>query len=131
MPRRRAPQASPTSWLNGGTIINILGIPLITAIFIGGGYYYTTRDILAQHTAEIAKEVATREAAMKEENEGREKIRNALINYADKTQHSIDTLAAHGMVQDEQIKAVNGTLDKVVNGLQGMEMAIGRIAPKK
>jgi len=126
MPRRRARAIHHEPWFNGGTLINVLGIPILTAIFIGGGYYYTTQDVLARHTAEIAKEAVAREAAVKEENEAREKIRSALVGYADKTQSSIERLTTNAMVTNEHMKGLDSTLDRVVNGLQRIEQNLPR-----
>lgn len=118
---KRKTSRQPPPIFNAGTIINVLGIPVLTAIFIGGGFYFTLRGLPEQ----LTKETEARETSQKTEAEARDKVRNALIDYAGKTQHSIDTLAAHALVQDEQIKNVNSSLERVVNGLQNIELAVG------
>lgn len=120
--RRRAP-----SVFNAGTAINVLAIPVITTVFIAGGFYFTVRSRLDQ----VTQEQKASGDSLKSESDARERLRSALEDYAGKTQHSVDQLAAHAMVQDEQIKAVNSSLERVVNGLQSIELAVGGGRAKK
>ena len=78
-------------------------LPLIGVIFLGGGFYFSLKDIPAKIEAE---------------DSAREKLRDALLSNSQVTQKSIDSLAAHALVQDEQIKNVNSSLERVVSGLQ-------------
>lgn len=133
MPRRAAKSRDI------GNLISIAVGALTLLAVLGGGarfYFATTtmleaipkalRDETAARETGYKQEVAAREAAHNDESEKREQLRSALLNYADKTQHSIDSLAANAMVQQEQIKNVNTNLDKVVQGLQNIELAVGR-----
>ena len=84
--------------------------------------YIRSGDRLGQHDLEL-KQV---EQARKADEAKREALRDALNNFASKTTEGISKLAEHAAVQDEQIKNINGNLDKVVNGLQSIEMAVTR-----
>jgi len=136
MPRRRTPAHQPSIW-NAGTVVNIFAIPIITTIFLGGGAYFTFKALLEQNTSAIKEESAKREeafrtettkreAALKEEVVAREALRQALMENSKETTKGIASLAAHALVQDEQIKNATTELKNVVNGLQNIEIAVGR-----
>ena len=122
-PVSRVVQLSPFNW---GTLINVASIPLLTLILYFGIDYVKNGDKVNQHDQEIKQERIAREQAHKDDAEKREALRDALTNFAAKTSEGISKLAEHAAVQDEQIKNINGNLDKVVNGLQNIELAVGR-----
>jgi hypothetical protein len=105
MPRARRTQQP--GLLNGGTLINILAIPLLTGALTFLGFYFTTKDTLTQHTQEISNN-----------NKAREQLREALLDNANKTQLAISTLAATARVQEEQIKGVNGSLERIERSIE-------------
>ena len=119
MPKRAAKPWDISSLISSaGTVLTLLAV-----IFGGGGFYFTLKDV----PAALKSETEARQASHKEESDKREQLRNALINYADKTQHSVDSLAAHAMVTDEQIKNVdnqiknvNNSLDRLIHGVQDL-----------
>lgn len=120
MPR----DSPPFSWK---TIVSLAAaVPLLT---IGGNFvvnYISNGDKLAQHDIEIKQEQVERNKLKDAEDEKREILRKALNDYADKTAQSVAALATHAAVQDEQIKNISNNLDKAVNVLQGIEIAISR-----
>jgi hypothetical protein len=145
---------------NKGTIVNVLLIPAITAIFLGGGVFYAGKLLLDQNTAAIAIETQKRETAIAEETKRREEafaamrekrdvsqkaedakreeLRQALLTNARETSDGIAKLTAHALVQDEQIKNVGeqiknqvSSIDRVVTGLQNLEIAVGHVTGGK
>ncbi len=121
--RRPASRPQAQSVFNYGTLINVLTIPVLSAIFALAGFYFKMGDIPAR----LDKETEQRQTAFKEENSAREQLRSALLTFADKTSHSIDSLAANQMVTQEHIKSLDTTLDHVVTGLQNIESAVNKV----
>lgn len=115
---KRATKVVPVEPWWRGTLINVLGIPIVTTIFLGSGFYYLTQNTLAEHTLAIAQEATKREALQTAQDEKREALRVALRDYAAKTSDGINKLAAHADVQDERIKNINEAVDRLVTGFQ-------------
>ena len=126
--RTKSNNGNGSTVFNAGTLVNILTIPILTGAVTFAGFYYTTRDNLARHDVEIATEIKARELAEKDQSEQRAKLSDSLLTYAQKTQEGISGLATHAAVQDEQIKNITGSLDRVISGLQNIETAVGRAA---
>jgi hypothetical protein len=90
--------------------VNVLTIPILTGALTFLGFYFTTKDTLTQHSVEIATN-----------NKAREQLREALVDNANKTQTAISSLAATARVQEEQIKGVNGSLDRIERSIDKLK----------
>lgn len=99
---RNDPPPPPQSVFNSGTIVNVFGIPILTAALIGTGFYFTTRDELQRHDVAIAKDDSAREA-----------LRNEFLESMRKTADGIGEINKHSAVQDEQVKQTISALDKI------------------
>jgi seryl-tRNA synthetase len=119
MTKRRSRQSV---W-NAGTLINILTIPLLTGGIVAIGFYYTTSTALTQHTQQIQEETKARQTEVKDEAAQRDRLRDTLVTNSQETQKAISSLAATAAVQNEQIKSITGSLDRVVSGLQTLSAA--------
>ena len=124
MAKRRAPVIVRTSPFNWGTLVNVLGIPILTTIFLGGGFYLTTQKDLAEHTRLLAEEAIKRDALKDAEDTKREALRQALLDYASKTQEGIAKLSAHVEVQDEHIKNIDDSINRLVTGFQQWQQSV-------
>ena len=85
-----------------------------------------TGDTLKRHDQQIMEEKVEREKLKVGEDEKREALRKALTDYAATTSSSINELARTSAVQSEQIKSIGSSLERVVNGLQNIELAVRR-----
>ena len=111
---------------NYATLAQMLVIPAVTV-----GFYFTvnwavTGDTLKRHDQQITEEKIEREKLKVGEDEKREALRKALTDYAATTSSSINELAKTSAVQSEQIKSIGLSLERVVNGLQNIELAVHR-----
>jgi len=62
----RRQEAPPPSVLNAGTVVNVLGIPLISGIIVLSGFYYLTNDTLHRHDDAIKSIQVERDQSRKQ-----------------------------------------------------------------
>ncbi len=110
MTKRRAPHRQTFSIVS---LVNLGLIPVVTALFVVGGFYYITKDTLTRHDEQIKEDITARE-----------KLRDQFIANTAETAKGISSLAAHALVQDEKTKQIAETLGKVNDKLD-LELARG------
>lgn len=109
----RRTSSNGSVWFNKGTIVNVFAIPVLTAAITLGGavlaFYFQTKEL----PGKIAEETKAREA-----------LRTALVENTQKTQQAISELATQQAVATTQIQSLTSTLDRVVSGLQNVELSL-------
>lgn len=101
------------SWL-----ANLGGIPLLTVIFFGVGWYFTSGQTLKEHDVAISKIQSESTLRSEEEKKAREKVRDEFISNQQKTAEGIAKLDTRLAVAETQQATMNQQLGKVVDLLQ-------------
>lgn len=116
MPRRPAhrplidPNRSPFTL---GSLLNLGGIPLITAGIMLIGWYFLTSDTLRRHEEQF-KAVSVR---TDQEKADREKIRNDFVANSQKTTEILGKLDTRLAISETKQETANQTLNKIADEL--------------
>ncbi len=120
MPQRRRryyededhPQPSPSfTW---GAIVNLGGIPLITAVFIFVGQWFVTGDTLKRHEGSIKEIVTSRE----EEKKSREGMRTEFMASQTRLVEVLNKLDTRLSVSEKQQESSGRQIEKISDILQ-------------
>ena len=99
------------------TLINVGGIPLITAIFILVGFYFTTSGTLVKYGEDIKTLKSTVDTKVEVDTTARAKIREDFLASQVKTAEGIAKLDTRLAVAEQQQKTSNETLTKISDTL--------------
>lgn len=118
--RRRTPAERPVSPVSSlASLLTSLGvIPILTAIFSVGGFYYVTNGTLTRHTDDIVQIKTKLESTATADTTERSKIRDEFLASQMKTVEGIAKLDTRLAVQEQAQKNGNDTLNKIADTLQ-------------
>ncbi len=116
VPRRRRPPRVSEGY-SIGSLTNLGAIPIITAIFTVGGFYYVTNGTLTRHTEDIVQIKTEIKQATDVDSAQRAKIRDEFLAAQMKTSDGIGKLDTRLAVAETQQKVANDTLSKIAESL--------------
>lgn len=102
---------------NLGTLINVGGIPVLSAGFIFIGFYFTTGDTLRQHEKSIAEMKQHATDFSEKELKQREETRKLFSDAQQKNVELLSTMNTRLAVQETKQEAANQTLTKIADEL--------------
>ena len=114
MPRRRQPISSFTP----ASLTNFFGIPFLTALFFGTGWYFVSSYRMNQSDATVAEIKKTVIDKTQEDATARAKIRDDFLASQMKTADGIAKLDTRLAVAETNQKIANDTLSKISDTLQ-------------
>lgn len=105
------PKPSPSfSW---GAIVNLGGIPLITAIIVLAGGYAVMQSTTTRNEAEIKSEKVERERVLKDEKSEREKMRDSFLATQGRLVEVLGKIDSRLSVTEKQQDLTNRQLEKI------------------
>ncbi len=125
MGKRPAPRRQPAPYegeeprpgFSLGALTNLGAIPILTAIFTVGGFYYITNSTLTRHTADIDQIKVEVKKGNEDDTAARAKIRDEFLAAQMKTSDGIGKLDTRLAVAETNQKIANDTLSKIADTL--------------
>ena len=111
--RRRHEEPSPTASFTWGNIVNLGGIPFITAVFFFVGNWFVNGDTVKRHDIAIKEFVTTRE----EEKKAREGVRNEFLQSQSKLIEVLGRLDTRLSVGEKQTETIARQVEKLTDSL--------------
>ena len=107
-----------------GSLTNLGAIPILTALFSVGGFYYVTNGTLSRHGDDITQIKTKVEATVVEDTAARNKIRDEFLASQVKTAEGIGKLDLRLAVAETNQKTANDTLSKIADSLNRITASI-------
>jgi hypothetical protein len=112
------PSVQKSSGFTLGNLTNLAAIPLITAIFSVGGFYYVTNGTLTRHGDDITQIKTEIKQGNTEDLAAKAKIRDEFLASQVKTAEGIAKLDTRLAVAETTQKTQLETLNKIADNLQ-------------
>lgn len=100
-----------------GSLVNLGGIPLITAFIMLVGWYFLTSDTLKRHDSELKNIRVETKEKIDDDRRQRENARNEFLENQRKTTEILGKLDSRLAVSETKQEVANQTLSKIADEL--------------